>query len=144
MGIRKKFILDSWPITSGFPNYEMGDVILERIFPEKEPYCLASFRIEIKIPAEYPFKAPEARILDKIYHPNILENGTHCCCWLYGNDSHYRPSSSLVDMIISVLRVIDTFQDDHGNTEVYNEYKIHYAKFYQKALQSTLTYGQPR
>lgn len=122
----------------------MGDVILGRIFPEKDPYCLASFRIKIKLPAEYPFKAPEVRIVDKIYHPNILENGTHCCCWLHGPDTNYRSSSSLVDVITAVLRVIDTVEYGHGIIEVYNEYQTHYAKFYKKARESTLTYGQPR
>jgi ubiquitin-protein ligase len=56
-------------------------VILGRILPATDPYCLASFRIKIILPPEYPFKAPDATILDPIYHLNVREGGKHCCCW---------------------------------------------------------------
>ena len=52
MGIRK-FILESW---SAFDTTS-----------EKDPYCFASFMIEIKLSLGYPFQLSKARIIDRIY-----------------------------------------------------------------------------
>jgi ubiquitin-protein ligase len=50
-----------------------------RFFPQTEPYCRASFLIEIILPREYPFKGPKLIFLDPIYHPNVDESGEQCC-----------------------------------------------------------------
>jgi len=54
--------------------------IRSRIFPQTDPYCHASFLIEIQIPQEYPCEPPEIHILDPIYHPFVRENGTRIWC----------------------------------------------------------------
>ncbi len=52
-----------------------------RILPKREPYCRASFLIEITLSRVYPFKPPEVIFLDPIYHPNINHIGQPCSCW---------------------------------------------------------------
>jgi len=119
-------------------------VILGRILPEKDPYCFASFRIQIKIPPEYPFKVPEAIILDPIYHPHVQKNGEHCCCWGF-NEERWQPAIMLVDFIMGVIKVIDNPDlEYHCNKELADEYRNNYEKFYKKALQCTLNKGRPR
>lgn len=133
-------------MTSGAPTYEMGRIILGRIFPDKDPYCFASFLIEIKLPEEYPFKRPDARIVDRMYHPDVEKGGMHASHWNVDFDSSWRPTSSLVDFIKCILKVInlDSNSIHYTNTEVGIEYQNHHDQFYEKALQCTLTYGRPR
>lgn len=122
-------------------------VILGRILPEKEPYCFASFLIEIQLPTEYPFKRPEVIILDPIYHPNISGRGRHCCCWGLKEKSYqpWRLTTLLTDCIKAVINVVDNIDSNHFTSgEFADEYENNYEKFYETALKYTLKYGRPR
>ena len=46
--------------------------------PANTPYTGGEFHISVKLPFEYPNKAPTVRFLTKIYHVNIDENGVPC------------------------------------------------------------------
>ena len=144
----KKFLLDSWSTIDLAAESDSDTAILPfirgRIFPENDPYCCASYLIEIKFPQEYPFKAPEARILDPIYHPNIRENGRHCCCWGFTYET-WSPAIQLTDFIKGVIRTIDNVDvDNHCNITCTTEYQNNYEQFYEKALRCVLDYGRPR
>lgn len=126
-------------------NKEFPYVIGGRIFPKSYPYCLASFRIEIKLRRGFPFESPEGYILDPIYHVLVDRRGTHCCCWLTESDS-WDTRNSLVDYIILIINSIDNRDrwSAHYESDRYYEYTRNYDVFYEKALRSVLTYGQPR
>lgn len=116
-----------------------------RILPQSDPYCRASFLVQVKLPEKYPFERPEITFLDPIYHLNVDERGRHCCCWFYG-DGNFKPTTPVAKIIKSVIQVIDHSQD-YGHTsnfECADEVKNHYEIFYKKALENTLSYGRPR
>ena len=47
--------------------------------PKDSDYEHGSWKIQIIIPNEYPYKSPSVGFIDKIYHPNIdLQSGTIC------------------------------------------------------------------
>lgn len=46
--------------------------------PGLPPQWQASCTIEIYLPARYPFEPPSARVLNKIWHPNVFLNGNIC------------------------------------------------------------------
>jgi ubiquitin-protein ligase len=138
-------------------------VIQGRIFLENEPYCRASFLIEMAVSREYPFKVPSLTFLDPIYHPYVLENGKFFCCrWIccrhrrtdipicdylgcpYGKN--WRPTKSLADLIEDTIRIIDRIPsiDLAINADCAQEYVSNYQAFYEKALELTLLYGRPR
>jgi ubiquitin-protein ligase len=120
-----------------------GPVIRGRIFPEKDPYCFASFLIQIEISPNYPSKMPETFILDRIYHPNVREDGQPCC-WRF-NHEKWQPTTTLIEFIKAIIHTIDNPHLEHlQNVECANEYRSNYEKFYEKALQYTLKYGRPR
>jgi ubiquitin-conjugating enzyme E2 T len=119
-------------------------VIQGRILPKTEPYCHASFLIEIRLPSEYPFKEPYVTIRDPIYHPNIDESGRHCCCWGFSQYEGYTPTTLLADIIEGVIRVIDNPDCSHSCNLQCQEYQNDYQTFYKKALKLTLLYGRPR
>ena len=162
---QNKFILDNNPMISfsnSYPPPRFNNttsnstvqcrkqiyVIQGRILPQSEPYCHASFLIEIKLPPEYPFKAPEVIFLDPIYHPNVDESGRHCCCWGISCDETWKPTTPLTDLILAVIHIIDN-KPDPGHcigtgSQLMEEYQSNYLKFYKKALEHTLSYGRPR
>lgn len=116
-----------------------------RILPQSEPYCRASFLIEIKLPPEYPFKAPDIIFLDPIYHPSVQSSGEVCYCKKCVFD-FYKPTTMLREVIEHLIHTIDNSPDRHQirNDECFIEYQNDYQTFYNKALEFTLSYGRPR
>ncbi len=143
----KKFILEYGSIfgkQKSVQNLNNAGIIRGRILPEKDPYCFASFLIEIKFPSEYPFKMPEIRFLDPIYHINIMNNGKLCCCWGREYDT-YLPTTSLVDFIKSLIETVNRPDLNRcTDSERATEYQNNYEAFYEKALRCTLNTGRPR
>ena len=45
--------------------------------PEGTPYEGGKFLVEIRLPPDYPFKAPFMLLLTKIYHPTFNDRGNH-------------------------------------------------------------------
>ena len=122
-------------------------IIQGRILPKREPYCRASFLIEITLPREYPFKTPGIIFLDPIYHPNVDERGCHYCCFehLLGNET-WKPTTPLTALVEATIRTIDNISDSDQsvNHERTVEYRNDSQKFFKKALKLTLSYGRPR
>ena len=84
----KKFVLESWLTLDMTADRQSDDKTIHcirgRVFPERDPYCFASFLVEIKLPPEYPFKKPQATILDPIYNPNFMKtaSSSYRYCWI--------------------------------------------------------------
>ena len=121
-------------------------LILGRILPEKKPYCLASFLIQIRFSVEYPFQPPEVIFLDQIHHPHVVKDGSFCYwCTSCNFPEEWRPTKRLVDIITTIINRIDNPDlSFHCNTELADEYQNNYATFYKTALQHTFKYGRPR
>ncbi|MFX1519593.1 MAG: ubiquitin-conjugating enzyme family protein [Promethearchaeota archaeon] len=59
------------------------------------------FEIEIEIPRQFPFAAPQVKWLTETWHPNIYREKV--CVGILGKD--WSPSNSLVD-VIETLRIL--------------------------------------
>lgn len=46
--------------------------------PESSPYAGGVFKVDIKMPTDYPHKAPTIKFVTKTYHPNVSESGDIC------------------------------------------------------------------
>lgn len=101
-----KFVLEKSPIDN-----QGSNIILGRIFPKSPIFNQASFQVELKLPPEYPFRAPEARFITPIYHPNVNEEGKICIEKLA---EAYKPVTSLVDIIKDITDRIDNPDIEHA------------------------------
>ncbi|UJR31833.1 hypothetical protein I4U23_019310 [Adineta vaga] len=143
-----KFLLDKSPIddpaTAGRAGASTANVILGRILPTGNIYNQAAFQIEIKLPAEFPFKPPEVRFVTPIYHPNVDEQGKICVDLLNSNES-WKPTTPLVDVVKAVVDLIDNPKIDHAlNAEIASEYTSNRTEFDRKALASVKKNGLQR
>lgn len=128
-------------------NTENPLAIRGRILPRTEPYCHASFLIEITLPLEWPFKAPEVMFLDPLYHPNVYEWSEHRCdCWYIWKLGMWKPTMSLKTIIEALIQLIDDCSDSRfvHNHECMEEYRNDYETFYRKASRFALSFGRSR
>lgn len=114
-----KFLLDTSPIddpSNGSrpgSNNSTSNVILGRILPTSNIYNQAAYQIEIKLPAEFPFKPPEVRFVTHIYHPNVDDQGKICVDLLNASET-WKPTTPLVDVVKAVVDLIDNPKIDHA------------------------------
>jgi len=126
-------------------------VIQGRILPSIEPYCRASFLIQITLPREYPQEDPDIFILDPVYHPNINDygKGKGSRSWSFVFGRQFDPTTPLTVYVESIIHVVNnitdsSYHDNYNCTERITEYKKNYRTFHEKALRFTLSYGRPR
>jgi len=103
-----KFLLDKSPLTDSSSN-----IILGRILPKSNIYNQAAYQIELKLPAEFPFKGPEVRFITPIYHPNVDDKGK-ICVDLINTAEGYKPTTPLTDIITAITNLIDHPNIDHA------------------------------
>ncbi|KAK6100289.1 Ubiquitin-conjugating enzyme family protein [Brugia malayi] len=48
---------------------------LVSLLPDRWPYNIGGYKVEIEFTKEYPFQPPKIKFLTKVYHPNIDEKG---------------------------------------------------------------------
>ena len=106
-----RFLLERSPLDDPRPDSE--NILLGRILPTAEVYANYAFQIEIKLPAEYPFKSPEVRIVTPIYHPNVDDKGKICVDLLNSSET-WKPTTPLVDVVKAVVDLIDNPKIDHA------------------------------
>ena len=53
--------------------------------PAETPYAGGRFKAELVFPDNYPFKAPEAQFVTKVYHPNISRETGEVCADVFVN-----------------------------------------------------------
>lgn len=72
--------------------------------PEGSPYEGGNFELLLTIPANYPFRAPEARFVTRIYHPNIKSDDGSICTELY--QTNWGPTKNIryvIELLLSTL-----------------------------------------
>jgi len=68
---------------------------------ETEAFADQLINVDVRIPSEYPFKPPTVKLVQDIYHPNVL-NGAVCLPIL--ND--WTPKNTVMDVLAQLRSVI--------------------------------------
>lgn len=89
--------------------------------PKITPYEEMLNHIVVKIPKEYPNKAPTLQFINKIFHPNISSDGRICLDVL---SSNWKPVYTLRTILMSIMLLLsDPNPDSPLNGEAANLYK---------------------
>ncbi|KAI1712796.1 ubiquitin-conjugating enzyme domain-containing protein [Ditylenchus destructor] len=75
------------------------------------------FKAQLKFPTNYPYSPPEMRFLNKVFHPNVYDNGELCISILHPpvDDPHsgelpserWNPTQSVRTILLSVISLLN-------------------------------------
>lgn len=71
--------------------------------PHGTPYEKLLFKVSMKIPAEYPFSAPEVKFKSPLFHPNINDKGDICLDIL---KETWSPSLNIQALLVSLQSLL--------------------------------------
>jgi ubiquitin-protein ligase len=71
------FIIDRTPLDNneGQEAASTTNIFIVRLLPNLRVFDQGAFKIELKLPTEYPFRPPHVRFITPIYHPLVDGKG---------------------------------------------------------------------
>lgn len=109
--------------------------------PVGSPYEGGVFKLEIKIPEDYPFKPPKIRFLTSIYHPNIDSNGYICLDIIQDN---WYPTSTISRVLLTIISLLhDPNTNNPLEPDIATLYLNDRQKYNQLAKEHTQKYAIP-
>jgi ubiquitin-conjugating enzyme E2 D/E len=107
--------------------------------PDETPYAGGFFKLDIKIPSEYPFKPPKCVFKTRVYHPNINDKGEICLDILKNN---WSPALKLEKLLLSICTLlVNPNPDDPLVEEAARLYKTNKQKYNLIAKEWTEKYA---
>ena len=107
--------------------------------PSDSPYEGGVFMMDIKFPADYPFKPPKVTFETKIYHPNINSSGGICLDIL---KDQWSPALTISKVLISICSLLcDPNPDDPLVVDIANQYIKDKETFNRTAEEWTRTFA---
>ncbi|KAJ3411971.1 hypothetical protein HDV05_001449 [Chytridiales sp. JEL 0842] len=84
---------------------------------EKTPFEGGTFKLQLELSTDYPFKPPKVKFLTKVWHPNVDEDGSICIGIL--KPDVWKPAHKLVDVLHSLSLILESPNgEDAINTQV--------------------------
>jgi ubiquitin-conjugating enzyme E2 T len=107
--------------------------------PEGSPYEGGSFRLQLGLPARYPFEPPAVRFLTKVYHPNIDGCGRICLDSLkLPPAGQWQPSLNIAQVLSQVrLLLAEPNADDPLMPDISDLFRSDRPRFDRVARQHT-------
>lgn len=108
--------------------------------PKDSPFDGGVFRVDVRFPAEYPFRFPDVKFVTPIYHPNVKEDGEICKEMIGEKD--WLPNSRFSTVIHTLLSMIAHPNMDHPiNLQAGADFKE--GVFAAKAREHTAKHAKP-
>ncbi|KAK2964605.1 putative Ubiquitin-conjugating enzyme E2-16 kDa [Blattamonas nauphoetae] len=99
--------------------------------PEGTPYAGGHFHLKLKLPDNYPHGAPVASFTHKVYHPNVVQDGSLVCSEKL-EASKWIPTSNLHNFVVNVIDLFRTPEPDHALEEQIAQEYINEKKKYEE------------
>ncbi|VVT50911.1 uncharacterized protein SAPINGB_P002921 [Magnusiomyces paraingens] len=111
--------------------------------PESTAFYGGAWRVKLKIPSEYPRKAPAAYFVTKIFHPNVQPSTGEVCVDTLKRD--WRPDVDLAQIILTIrCLLIQPNPESSLNEEAGKLMLDDYAAFERMARVMTKVHSIPR
>ncbi|PSK55883.1 Ubiquitin-conjugating enzyme E2 14 [Elsinoe australis] len=102
--------------------------------PADSVYSGGTFKIEVSLPKDYPFKPPVLSFKTKIYHPNVSNDDKGSICLGMLRSDQWKPPNKIVDVLKLVKTILSEPQpDDAVETSIADQYKRDYKAFEKTA-----------
>ena len=130
-----------WPVDDSLDRLEA-----QMQGPEDSPYEKGTFRLEIAIPARYPFEPPKVRFSTPIFHPNIDGSGRICLDSLKQPPAgSWSPSINFGTLLSQIRLLMATPNPDDGlMPDITELYVRQPEKFRETAAKHTLRHATGR
>ncbi|KAB8338812.1 hypothetical protein FH972_021756 [Carpinus fangiana] len=110
--------------------------------PEQSPYAGGHFKLQLRLPTEYPFKPPTINFATKIYHPNVSNDDKGSMCLGMLRSDQWKPPNKIVAVLNMVRNIlIEPNIDDAVETGVAEQYKNARDEFVKTAREWTAKYA---
>ena len=108
--------------------------------PGGTPYEGGRFKLEIKVPADYPYTPPKIRFSTKIWHPNVSSVTGAICLDVLGKE--WSPALTIRTALLSILALLSSPEpEDPQDAEVAGMFKSNRPLFDQTARYWTKTFA---
>ncbi|KJR87681.1 ubiquitin-conjugating enzyme (huntingtin interacting protein 2) [Sporothrix schenckii 1099-18] len=74
--------------------------------PPDTPYATGTFVVNITVPEQYPFKAPEIRFETRVWHPNISSQTGYICLDVLSRN--WSPVNTIKTALLSLRMLLET------------------------------------
>uniref|UniRef100_A0A7R9W3Z6 UBC core domain-containing protein n=1 Tax=Pseudictyota dubia TaxID=2749911 RepID=A0A7R9W3Z6_9STRA len=107
--------------------------------PADSPFQGGVFALNIRFPADYPFKPPKINFTTKIYHPNINASGGICLDIL---KDQWSPALTISKVLLSICSLLtDPNPDDPLVPEIAHIYRTDREKYDETGRAWTAKYA---
>lgn len=111
--------------------------------PDDSPYAGGIFKIDINIPAEYPFAPPKMKFVTKVWHPNISSQTGAICLDILKDQ--WSPALTIKTALLSLQALLSCPEpNDPQDAEVANMYLSNRPEFTSTAKFWTECYAMPK
>jgi ubiquitin-conjugating enzyme E2 D/E len=112
--------------------------------PEDSLYQGYQFKLEIKLPNDYPFSAPNIKFITPIQHVNINNSGD-ICLDIIKDSNKWTPSLNIITIILSIMLLLSNPNfNDPFNSKLAELYRTNYDKYVHKIKHSCEKYAQKK
>jgi ubiquitin-conjugating enzyme E2 T len=107
--------------------------------PADTPYAGGLFKLDVRVPARYPFEPPSIQFLTPVHHPNIDAAGRICLDTLnMPPKGSWNPGSNLSSTLTSILQLLTYPNPSDGLvSEITAQFTEQHAAFVQQAKEMT-------
>ncbi|KAJ1334203.1 ubiquitin-conjugating enzyme E2 T [Microdochium nivale] len=102
--------------------------------PAGSAYQGGQFALRIRLPADYPFKAPQVSFATRIYHPNVTNDQAGAICLAVLKPENWKPASRVKGVLEAVRQLlVEPNPDDPLEARVADEYRQQPDEFVKNA-----------